>query len=59
MADLAQAAGLGPQHFHRVFKAVTGLTLKDYAIAHRARRVRDELSRSDTVTQAIYDAGFN
>jgi AraC family transcriptional regulator of adaptative response/methylated-DNA-[protein]-cysteine methyltransferase len=46
-------------HFHRVFKAQTGLTPKGYANAHRARRVRDELSRSATVTQAIYGAGFN
>ena len=59
LAKLAQAAGLGPHHFHRVFKAVTGTTPKDCAIAHQARRVRDELSRSDIVTQAIHDAGFN
>ena len=30
-----------------------------YAAAHRARRVRHELRRSATVTNAIYDAGFN
>ena len=46
-------------HFHRVFKAITGVTPKAYAAAHRARRVRDELARSDTVTDAIYGAGFN
>src|SRR5207249_162731 len=34
-------------------------TAKAYAAAHRARRVRDELSRSDSVTDAIYGAGFN
>jgi len=46
-------------HFHRVFKAITGLTPKGFAIAHRADRVRDELTRSATVTDAIYGAGFN
>ena len=46
-------------HFHRVFKSVTGVTPKAYAAQHRAQRVRDELSRSETVTDAIYDAGFN
>jgi AraC family transcriptional regulator of adaptative response/methylated-DNA-[protein]-cysteine methyltransferase len=46
-------------HFHRVFKAITGVTPKAYAAAHRSRRVRDELSRTDTVTEAIYGAGFN
>src|SRR5690348_9294490 len=40
---LAEAAGMSRFHFHRVFKAVTGLTPKAYAAAQRARRVRDEL----------------
>jgi AraC family transcriptional regulator of adaptative response/methylated-DNA-[protein]-cysteine methyltransferase len=56
---LAHAAGLSRFHFHRVFKTVTGVTPRAYAAAHRARRVREELSRSGTVTEAIYDAGFN
>jgi len=56
---LAGAAGMSRFHFHRVFTALTGVTPKTYAAAHRARRVRDALSRSDTVTDAIYDAGFN
>ena len=45
-------------HFHRVFKAITGVTPKAYAVAQRAQRVRDELSRTATVTEAIYGAGF-
>jgi AraC family transcriptional regulator of adaptative response/methylated-DNA-[protein]-cysteine methyltransferase len=56
---LAAAAGLSRFHFHRVFKTATGLTPKAYAAAHRARRVRDELARSQTVTDAIYGAGFS
>ena len=56
---LAQEAGLSVYHLHRVFKAATGLTPKAYAAAHRARRVRAELGRSDTVTEAIYGAGYN
>ncbi|WP_416235416.1 bifunctional DNA-binding transcriptional regulator/O6-methylguanine-DNA methyltransferase Ada [Nitrospirillum sp. BR 11164] len=60
LEQLADQAGLSPYHFHRVFKAITGLTPKAYATAHRARRVRDELSRPGaTVTTALYDAGFN
>jgi AraC family transcriptional regulator of adaptative response/methylated-DNA-[protein]-cysteine methyltransferase len=59
LADLAQAAGLSPHYFHRLFKAVTGVTPKAYAAAHRAARVRDELGRSPTVTEAIYRAGYN
>jgi AraC family transcriptional regulator of adaptative response/methylated-DNA-[protein]-cysteine methyltransferase len=59
LAALAAGAGLSPHHFHRVFKAVTGVTPKIYAAAHRAQRVRDRLATSATVTEAIYEAGFN
>jgi AraC family transcriptional regulator of adaptative response/methylated-DNA-[protein]-cysteine methyltransferase len=41
-----------------VFKAETGLTPKAYATASRARRVRSELASGETVTDAIYGAGF-
>jgi AraC family transcriptional regulator of adaptative response/methylated-DNA-[protein]-cysteine methyltransferase len=56
---LAAAAGMSPFHLHRVFKAVTGLTPRAYAAAHRGRRVRSELHRADSVTDAIYEAGYN
>ena len=60
LADLAARADMSPYHFHRVFKAVTGVTPRAYAAAHRSKRVRDELQkRSKTVTEAIYDAGFS
>ncbi len=57
--ELASAVGMSSQYFHRVFRANTGLTPKGYAAAHRSRRVRQELGQSDTVTSAIYGAGFN
>ncbi|MFJ2536585.1 MULTISPECIES: bifunctional DNA-binding transcriptional regulator/O6-methylguanine-DNA methyltransferase Ada [unclassified Pseudomonas] len=57
--ELAKTAGLSPFHFHRVFKAATGLTPKDYAAAHRSRKVRERLSNGGSVTDALYDAGFN
>ncbi|MGZ3292871.1 MAG: bifunctional DNA-binding transcriptional regulator/O6-methylguanine-DNA methyltransferase Ada, partial [Xanthobacteraceae bacterium] len=56
---LAQAADMSRFHFHRMFKAVTGVTPKAYAETHRGNRVRAELAARDTVTQAIYGAGFN
>lgn len=59
LEDLATLAGLSPFHFHRVFKAVTGLTPKRYASAHRSRKVRDGLKDQHSVTDALYDAGFN
>jgi AraC family transcriptional regulator, regulatory protein of adaptative response / methylated-DNA-[protein]-cysteine methyltransferase len=59
LAKLAAASGLSPFHFHRLFRAATGLTPKAYADAHRADRVRKALPSSKTITAAIYDAGFN
>src|SRR3546814_7694525 len=59
LESLASQAGVSTFHFHRMFKAETGLTPKAYANAHRARRVRAELSEPGTVTRAIYEAGFN
>jgi AraC family transcriptional regulator of adaptative response/methylated-DNA-[protein]-cysteine methyltransferase len=59
LETLAQAAGMSRFHFHRVFKAITGVTPKAYAAGDRARRVREELSTRQTVTEAIYGAGFN
>jgi AraC family transcriptional regulator of adaptative response/methylated-DNA-[protein]-cysteine methyltransferase len=59
LAELAQGAGLSPHHFHRIFKAVAGVTPKAYADARRGHRVREELGRAGTVTEAIYEAGFN
>ncbi|MDR3537073.1 MAG: bifunctional DNA-binding transcriptional regulator/O6-methylguanine-DNA methyltransferase Ada [Acetobacteraceae bacterium] len=57
--DLAEAVGRSPSYFHRMFKAITGLTPKDYAVAHRAAKVRQGLDSGNSVTEAMYDAGFN
>ena len=56
---LAATVGLSPYHFHRIFKGITGVTPKAYAVAHRQKRVRDNLKRSPSVTEALHEAGFN
>lgn len=56
--ELAESVGLSRYHFHRLFKAQTGITPKAYAAAHLARRLRQELATSSTVTAAFHDAGF-
>jgi AraC family transcriptional regulator, regulatory protein of adaptative response / methylated-DNA-[protein]-cysteine methyltransferase len=38
---------------------VTGVTPKEYANAHRTQKVQRSLERGATVTEAIFDAGFN
>ena len=58
---LAQAAGMSRFHFHRVFKAHTGITPKAYAAARRGERVKAGLAQPSTgsVTDTLYAAGFN
>ena len=47
-------------YFHRLFKRITGLTPKAYGTARRSERVRERLADGkSSVTEAIYDAGFN
>jgi AraC family transcriptional regulator of adaptative response/methylated-DNA-[protein]-cysteine methyltransferase len=59
LTELAEALAISPGYFHRVFKAHTGLTPRAYAAAHRTKRVREALAGENSVTEAIYDAGFN
>jgi AraC family transcriptional regulator of adaptative response/methylated-DNA-[protein]-cysteine methyltransferase len=59
LETLAQACGMSRFHFHRVFKAHTGITPKAYAAARRAERLKRELAQAPSVTAAAYDAGFN
>ncbi len=56
---LAKVAGLSRFYFHRMFTKLTGLTPKAYALAYRAERMRRALPKRGTVTEAIYEAGFN
>jgi AraC family transcriptional regulator of adaptative response/methylated-DNA-[protein]-cysteine methyltransferase len=57
--ELSAQAGLSPHHFHRIFKAVTGLTPKQYHRGVQAQRVTSTLKEASSVTDAISGAGFN
>lgn len=59
LAKLADQIGLSPHHFHRLFRRVAGVTPKAYAAAHRQARVQAQLAAGSSVTQAIYESGFN
>jgi AraC family transcriptional regulator of adaptative response/methylated-DNA-[protein]-cysteine methyltransferase len=59
LEELSGAVELSPHYFHRLFKARIGLTPKEYASAHQASRVRKNLESGPSITQAIYDAGYN
>ncbi|HEX6245422.1 MAG TPA: Ada metal-binding domain-containing protein, partial [Polyangiales bacterium] len=56
---LAEHVGLSPFHAQRLFKRLIGRTPRDYAQARREERVRGQLARSGSVTEAIYAAGYN
>lgn len=58
LTTLAGQAGLSVSHFHRMFKAATGVTPKAYAAARREERMRARLSAGEHVTDAIYGAGY-
>ena len=60
LEEVAAFVKTSPAHFHRIFKAFTGLTPKAYADAHRAKKMRAALIEPEIrVTDAIYDAGYN
>ncbi len=56
---MAAAAGYAPHHFHRLFKRATGITPAAYGRGVRSRRAADKLHGANSVTEAIYDAGFS
>jgi AraC family transcriptional regulator, regulatory protein of adaptative response / methylated-DNA-[protein]-cysteine methyltransferase len=57
--ELAAGVGLSPFHVHRLFKALTGVTPKAYADAHRQTKIHKALAKTPTVTQALLESGFN
>ncbi len=55
---LAREAGLSPFHFHRLFKAETGVTPAAYAAQVKDRRAKAALADGAQVTAAVYEAGY-
>jgi AraC family transcriptional regulator of adaptative response/methylated-DNA-[protein]-cysteine methyltransferase len=58
LRHLADQAGLSQFHFHRLFKSLVGLTPRQYERARRAGRLRENLSGAASVTEAIFEAGY-
>ena len=59
LQELAREAAMSPFHFHRTFKKHTGLTPRAYAMAQKRLRVRKSLGSQNSITAAIYEAGYN
>lgn len=59
LGELAEEAGYSASHFQRIFKRQVGLSPAAFARALRMERAADTLDGSDSVTGALYSAGFN
>ena len=58
LAELARVAGLSPFTVQRLFKSAMGVSPLQYQRALKAGRLRSALKQGETVTDAIYTAGF-
>jgi AraC family transcriptional regulator of adaptative response/methylated-DNA-[protein]-cysteine methyltransferase len=58
LQDLGNAVGLSPFHLQRIFRRCLGITPREYQQARRIERFRQQVSQGDTVTDALYQAGF-
>jgi len=59
LETLASEACMSPGYFQRTFKEIVGLSPKQFAMNAAARKLKEHLKSSRTVTEAIYAAGFN
>ncbi|MGI9473198.1 MAG: bifunctional DNA-binding transcriptional regulator/O6-methylguanine-DNA methyltransferase Ada [Rubripirellula sp.] len=58
LQQLSDAVGLSPTHLHRQFKQLLGVSPKGYSAMKRAARLRTQLGLQSTVTNAVYEAGY-
>jgi AraC family transcriptional regulator, regulatory protein of adaptative response / methylated-DNA-[protein]-cysteine methyltransferase len=55
---LAEQGRISPYHLHRTFKRIAGVTPRQYADACRAEKFKSQLKSGDSVTRAMYEAGY-
>ena len=58
LADLAVRTGYSPAHLQRVFTRATGFSPSAYARSLREELAREALTNEESVTEAIYAAGY-
>ncbi len=58
LAELGRRLGVSPWHLQRVFKAITGLSPRQYAAARREQQLKERLHQGQDVSSALYAAGY-
>jgi AraC family transcriptional regulator of adaptative response/methylated-DNA-[protein]-cysteine methyltransferase len=58
LALLSEQASVTPFHLQRVFKKILGITPREYADACRIRALKQKLRAGQSVTHALFDAGY-
>src|SRR6266704_861035 len=58
LADLGKEVSVSPYHLQRVFKRVVGITPRQYVEACRLGQFKARLKEGESVTTALYDAGY-
>ena len=58
LEELSRQVGLSPFHLQRTFKEIVGISPKEYVEACRIEALKGALRSNESVTEAIYEAGF-
>src|SRR5947199_2365701 len=58
LARLGAELGMSAHHLQRTFRSIMGITPRRYGAAHRLRNFKEQVKKGETVTNAIYDAGY-
>lgn len=59
LPDLAQRVGVSAFHLQRTFKRVMGISPRQYLTARRFGNFKQLVREGESVTNALYDSGFN
>ena len=59
LAGLAEKFGISAFHLQRTFKSVMGISPRQFLMSKRFGNFRTRVRKGESVTAALYDAGFN
>jgi AraC family transcriptional regulator of adaptative response/methylated-DNA-[protein]-cysteine methyltransferase len=58
LANMSGHVHVSPNHLQRIFKHMMGISPRQYAEARRLHRLKRLIKEGETVTRAIYEAGY-